>query len=172
VPSRLRRQIKDPDLTDQGRKDCCKFAGKVFPDHEKYITAVYCSPMSRTISTAAICLPNFALIEIAFELQTVGNGPNGTGLEKREWLKRFGPQGSSEFAGRVNDYNSKIPSDWTAKDYGRWSADEIDWRVLEFMTVLRRCRQGSEVVVVSHGSFLKALVPGSKPKLIGRELFQ
>ena len=98
----------------------------------------------------------------------MSDGPNGIGLKKREWLEKFGRKGSSKFAWRVN-CDSEIPRDWTAKEDGRWSADKLGWRVSEFMAMLRRCREGSEVVVVGHCSFLEALVPRSKSKLISHE---
>ncbi|KAE9375235.1 hypothetical protein N431DRAFT_334387, partial [Stipitochalara longipes BDJ] len=79
---------------------------------------------------------------------------NGVGWEKD---KSGLPQG------RVD--TSFVPKGWNMKETGRWSASEVHWRLDFIRTRLREIwvvngagRRKIEVVIVTHGSFLRKLV--------------
>ncbi|KAI0999614.1 hypothetical protein K3495_g8583 [Podosphaera aphanis] len=158
--------LVDPGLSKKGISDCVKFSNN-FKDAER-ITHMLCSPMLRSRQTAALAFSKIspALVSnvVALpHLQTVGAGPNNTGssVKDMEIYEKL----------RFTKSKNSIPMDvatfcdqsWIEKDSGRWSSKSIPWRV-DFMRGLLSgiwigCgMKRAEVLVVTHGSFLRSLL--------------
>lgn len=101
-------------------------------------------------------------------LQNLDLGPNGTGLEYEDWCAMFGGNGCSEFAGTIDEKYMDKERGWTEKEdeNSKWNPEECVWRVevikeelKEIMKEKREGREkGKEVVMVTHGSFLRKIV--------------
>lgn len=91
-------------------------------------------------------------------------GPSGTGMGlselEEEYTGNFGLLGGKERK-TVVDVKTFMAGDWNFKESGRWSTPERTWRVdymRGFLKGLVTGKEKIEVVVVSHGSFLRELV--------------
>jgi hypothetical protein len=133
------------------------------------------------------------------ELQSLDDGPNGTGMNTRELEKAFNEdelpdsdqlreegkvhlpkQGESsaleELRGKVDV--SLVPVGWNLEDTSgseRWGWDNYEWRIEKLRSRLEGLSNGKvasskhEVVVMSHGSFLKEFF--EEERLSGRGSF-
>lgn len=91
-------------------------------------------------------------------LQNFDKGPNGRGLQLEAWLGKFGKHGTPKFAGKFDESVMKTEPSWTDKSSGKWSPEQMGWRIEWFKTRLSQIVVGSEVVVVTHGSFLIEII--------------
>lgn len=114
------------------------------------------------------------------ELQNLDNGPNGTGKSLHQ-LKVYV---DSEGFARDDDHNCNIPSidvltfgrgDWYQKEYGTWSAENVQHRVNYVLGFLRGVSvaagpdEKTEVVLVTHGSFMNRLINNATGILVLRK---
>lgn len=146
-----------------------------------YVTHIFCSPMSRTIETAYWCFAPFLGSNMKNEnqqqfegkpkpvqiiaypyLQNLDQGLNGTGQEYEDWCAIFGENGRTEYAGKIDGVFMNKEKDWTVKEEGRWHPDCWKWRVRvikqEFKKIAEEQGKVKEVVVVTHGSFLRKII--------------
>jgi len=98
------------------------------------------------------------------ELQNLDPGPAGRGKDPAELEQIYcanGGKEDSEFRGKIN--LTFMTSGWNGKDEGKWQNEVVQWRVDYIKGFLRGLGAGSpdirvEVMVISHGSFLKKLI--------------
>ncbi|KAF7901182.1 hypothetical protein EAF00_003403 [Botryotinia globosa] len=144
--------IRDPDLTAEGRSNCQTFSDN-FSD-SRYVTHIWCSPMTRTIRTALLCFQSAIARGVKVEaleiLQNWDTSPNGIGMDKEGLCKHFGEQADFD----------KVEEGWNDKSSGRWASDSQTSNVPALKLALNGLRSTTnivEVVIISHGSVLKEL---------------
>ncbi|KAL2071119.1 hypothetical protein VTL71DRAFT_12354 [Oculimacula yallundae] len=158
--------IRDPELTEKGEKQCHFFERNLMFKEAIKITHILCSPMTRTIQTAelvSLALPNTITVTALPELQNLDSGPNGQGLDLEELVEQYGPYEDGFMVEGDIDVSTFGREGWNEKKEGIWSSKEVQWRVDHVKGFLKGMWAASddkrmEVVVVSHGSFLKKLV--------------
>ncbi|KAF8855115.1 hypothetical protein BDZ45DRAFT_793910 [Acephala macrosclerotiorum] len=159
--------MPDPDISSKGRSQCLAFS-LTLEHHIPYITHIFSSPMRRALNTS--CLALWPLLERGLtvhalpELQNLDIGPSGIGMAlselHQEYTGNFGLLGGKERKSVV-DIKTFMAEDWNFKESGRWSTDEKEWRVnymRGFFKALIMGKEKVEVIVVTHGSFLRVLV--------------
>jgi len=119
--------------------------------------------MKRTLQTACLAfapvLARGCKVIALPELQNLDKGPSGRGLDPAKLVA------SPEFKDKVRlEY---VSDDWDLKEQGRWSPDNLEWRIDHMRGFLRGLgahtwNMRAEVVVVSHGSFLREFVKDGK----------
>jgi len=104
-------KIKDPKLNKKGLEQC-KEAREELEPHAKYITHAICSPLSRALDTALLVLFVSSKVRIIAlpELQTLGNGPNGTGLDITDLKLKY------DYAGQINENEDILRVETTQED--------------------------------------------------------
>ncbi|TGO08437.1 hypothetical protein BTUL_0209g00070 [Botrytis tulipae] len=144
--------IRDSDLTAEGRSNCQIFSDN-FSD-SRYVTHIWCSPMTRTIRTALLCFQSAIARGVEVEaleiLQNWDTSPNGIGMDKEDLCKKFGEQ---------VDFD-KFEEGWNDKSSGRWASNSQTSNIpaLKFaLNDLRSTTNMVEVVIISHGSVLREL---------------
>jgi len=134
------------------------------------VTHILSSPMLRAVSTSchafyySCLLANNEIIALP-ELQNMDTGPNGTGssVERLQTQWKEGYSVGSRGTVNVNvDVWTFMCKDWNVKGSGKWSPDEVNWRVNFFKGFLKGIwlgggRKKVEIAVVTHGSFLEKL---------------
>ncbi|KAF7921441.1 hypothetical protein EAE99_007749 [Botrytis elliptica] len=125
--------IHDPDLTAEGRSDCQIFSNN-FSD-SRYVTHIWCSPMTRTIRTALLCFQS-----------AIARGV-------KEWTK-------SVYANILANDFDKVEEGWNDKSSGEWASKNKKSNIPALKLALNDLRSTTnmvEVVIVSHGSVLREL---------------
>jgi hypothetical protein len=100
-------------------------------------------------------------------------GPSGVGLDADELAKQWdGNDWMKEDERRPEgwvDATSFVSESWNIKDTGKWSVEEVKWRLDYLKGFLRGIWVGAgagsekvEVVVVTHSSLLRKLVKNGK----------
>lgn len=170
--------IRDPDLREQGVSQCKTFASWFSKSsHPKHIKCILCSPLTRCLNTALLAFEHI-LSEVKIfavpELQTFDKAAPGVGLDLPDLQQKYKDE-------RSIDVTTFGRPDWNNKQEGRWSVEgkeqSIDFvrGLLEGMgsTTTAVANGGwTEVVLVSHRSFLKELIeddnllsnPGMSPQ--------
>ncbi|KUJ17959.1 uncharacterized protein LY89DRAFT_732662 [Mollisia scopiformis] len=158
----------DPDISYNGRLQCLAFSSAIAPDLEQHVTHIFSSPMLRALTTTCIALwpllRKGLTVHALPELQNLDMGPSGTGMNvsdlDKEFTGNFGLLGGKDRKSVV-DVKTFMAKDWNSKETGSWSTPEVEWRVdymRGFLKGLLAGRERVEVVIVSHGSFLRKLV--------------
>ncbi|TGO39042.1 hypothetical protein BHYA_0062g00340 [Botrytis hyacinthi] len=148
--------IRDPDLTAEGRSDCQIFSNN-FSD-SRYVTHIWCSPMTRTIRTALLCFQSAIARGVKVEpldiLQNWDTSPNSIGMDKEDLYKHFGEQVDFE----------KLAEGWNDKSSSKWAPKNRNLNIAAIKLALNGLRSTTtnmiEVVIISHGSVLKEMTNG------------
>jgi len=101
-------------------------------------------------------------------LQNLDSGPNGSGLDRNELANRYNGNNLDKGKfGLLPDWvkTNLVPEGWNLKETGKWSADEVQWR-LDFVWGFLQAiwvdtnfgEHKVEIVIVTHGSLLRKLV--------------
>ncbi|KAI0541979.1 histidine phosphatase superfamily [Xylaria digitata] len=145
--------IRDPDLTDLGKKQCEELC-KNFPYHDK-ITHLFASPIRRTIFT---CQFSFApavtggkKIVALQDTQEVSLYPCDVGSDVEPLKKEFGDL--VDFTLLTDDWNKKTPDSKYHPDPQKLEARARDAR-LWLREFLKDVSDDAHVVLVTHGGIL------------------
>ena len=93
-------KILDPKLTVKGRSQCEESAALLQPN-TPYITNIISSPLSRSLDTGLLAFKDIPAEMVIFalpELQSLGDGPNATGLSCNELREHFSDQKTDNHA--------------------------------------------------------------------------
>ncbi|CZR69186.1 uncharacterized protein PAC_19086 [Phialocephala subalpina] len=174
----------DPKFTKEGRAQCAKFS-KDFTPHEKYITNIFSSPLTRCVGTPCLVLKSVldadenSSVVLMQELQSMGSTPGSTGptltMLRRMYdgkehneddeKDRVMEEGFDEFMGVVDTY--MVSRDYSEVLEGRWIAKHVEWRIdnlkfyfTEICEEMRSSRNSPpvEIAIVSNSSFLDSLL--------------
>jgi broad specificity phosphatase PhoE len=172
--------IRDPGLSPKGEQQCKDFSD-AFKGQENHIDCILASPMTRVLQTACSAFKEVikptkggdrhAVIAMP-QLQNLDSGINGTGLDPDELADRYnGVDWDRDRSGLPRGWvdTSFVQEGRNVKETGKWSAEEVQWR-LEYIRIFLqviwvisgagRCK--TEVVIVTHGSLLRKLVNDRK----------
>jgi broad specificity phosphatase PhoE len=134
----------DVKLSDEGRAQAGHLAQRLADDH---ISAVYCSPMDRTVETASIVIRPQGLTPVAYDgLREIDHG-RWEGLTRKEVESRF----PEEYATWESDPFTFAPE-------GGESGISVLARALPVIREIVVKHQGENVLVVSHKATLRLLI--------------
>ena len=132
------------DLSDEGRAQVQCLAERLATEK---ITAVYCSPLSRTVETAAILSAPHGLSPIHCNgLREISHG-RWEGLTRREVEERF-----------VGEYEAWEADPFTFAPVGGESGVSVLARALPVIREIVVAHKGESVLVVSHKATLRLLL--------------
>lgn len=166
------KTIRDPKLSENGESQAKRFNDKPLGENRAaYVDHILSSPMLRTMSTAcrAFCsmlLKHGGTIIALPELQNMDKKPNGTGTEtvtlQGKWKDGFHIDSSEADIDVDVDVWTFMCNDWIFKESGRWSPEEVKWRIGFLKGFLKGIYLGGgrkkvEVAMVTHGSFIREM---------------
>ncbi len=134
----------NPDLSDEGVFQAARLADRLADDR---ITAVYASPMLRTVHTATILAKPFGLpLELRDGLREIGHG-RWEGLLRAEVEERF----PDEYAAWEEDPFTFAPKEGE-------SGVQVIARALPVIREIILAHRGENVLVVSHKATIRLLI--------------
>ncbi len=132
------------ELSDEGRAQVARLAVRLAHDP---IAAVYCSPLSRTLETAAILArPHGLAPAVGDGLREISHG-RWEGLTRREVEERFG-----------EEYASWEADPFTFAPVGGESGVAVLARALPVVRAITTAHEGETTLVVSHKATLRLLL--------------
>jgi broad specificity phosphatase PhoE len=132
------------DLSEEGRMQAARLAERLRPAN---ITAVYCSPLSRTVETAHIIADGCGLVPVLIDgLREIRHG-HWEGLTRQEVESRF----ASEYAAWEQD-------PFTFAPLGGESGVSVLARVLPAIREIIVRHAGEHVLAVSHKATIRILL--------------
>jgi broad specificity phosphatase PhoE len=161
----------------------------LYYDDARYITHILASPLTRALDTALLAFEDVTTRGVKVlaipELQSLSDGPNGLGMNIEELEKKYGAAEGIEPSDDTHEPNEalaetthtndalkgRVSFEYMCKDWnwegikkgGRFSRDYCAWRVDHMKGFLRALAAGrghTEIVVVSHSSFLEKVLNG------------
>ncbi|GAP88305.1 putative phosphoglycerate mutase [Rosellinia necatrix] len=145
--------LKDPDLTELGKKQCEKL-NEDFPYHDK-VTHLVASPIRRTIFTCQFSFPREVAagkkIVALQDCQEVSLYPCDVGSDRELLSNEFGDL--VDFSQVADDWNKKTPDSKYFPEPSKLEARARGTR-LWLRDLVRGAGDDAQVVVVTHGGIL------------------
>ena len=134
----------DVALSDEGRHQAARLGARLADDA---IAAVYCSPMRRTIETAALIAAAHTIAPVTRPgLREIDHG-HWEGLTRQEVEHRFG-----------NEYTRWEEDPFTVAPSGGECGVDVMARALPVIRAIIESHQGQNVLVVSHKATIRLVI--------------
>ncbi len=132
------------DLSDEGRRQAAHLAARLADDQ---VTAIYCSPLGRTVETAAILARPHNLTPVHRDgLREISHG-HWEGLSRKDVERRFG-----------EEYTAWEADPFTFAPEGGESGISVLARALPVIREIVVRHVGQNVLVVSHKATLRLII--------------
>jgi broad specificity phosphatase PhoE len=136
-------------LTVEGRRECEEFSNEF--SYGKYITEIFCSPMTRAIETTLLCFAYLGIpIKVFPHLQPLHLHNSGIGLDPDKLKTKFKEARNLD----ILDL-SLVEKGWNSKR-GKWNPDRYK-RVMKKFELWLSPEKGKaqEIVIIGHTSWIK-----------------